>query len=164
MDILKDGTLDLPHEVLERLDLLVCSVHYLFELSAADQTDRILRALDNPFYCILGHPTGRQINRRQPYPLEMPRLLRGLSGLGCAVEVNAQPQRLDLNEVHAQMAKEYGVLVAISADAHSTAELGNMHLGVAQARRGWLEAQNVMNTRPLAEFQALIAQKRRVRI
>ena len=145
VDILEDGRLDFPDALLERLDLVVASVHAKFDLGAAKQTDRIIRAMDNPLVSVIGHPTGRLIGERGPYPLEMERLLDAAAARGCALEVNANPVRLDLDDVHCRMAAERGVLVAISTDAHSTGGLGNMRYGVDQARRGWIEPADVLN-------------------
>ena len=149
LDILEDGALDLPDSVLDELDLVVCSVHYKFDLSQERQTERILRAMDNPHVNILAHPSGRLIGERKAYAVDMERLVEGARERGCFLEVNAQPARLDLNDVHCRMAKEAGVKVSISTDAHSGANLGNLRYGVDQARRGWLEAGDVLNTMSL---------------
>lgn len=156
VDILEDGSLDLPDDILKRLDLTVCSVHYKFDLSEDAQTGRIIRAMDNPHFNILGHPTGRLIGEREPYPLDLERLFAAAIERGCFVEINAQPERLDLSDVHARMAKEMGLKLAISTDAHTTATLGNMRYGVDQARRGWLEPGDVLNTRSWAELKRLL--------
>lgn len=149
LDILEDGTLDLPDSVLDELDLVVCSVHYKFDLSQERQTERILRAMDNPHVNILAHPSGRLIGERKAYAVDMERLVEGARERGCFLEVNAQPARLDLNDLHCRMAKEAGVKVSISTDAHSSANLGNLRHGVDQARRGWLEAGDVLNAMSL---------------
>jgi DNA polymerase (family 10) len=149
LDILEDGTLDLPDSVLDELDLVVCSVHYKFDLSQERQTERILRAMDNPHVNILAHPSGRLIGERKAYAVDMERLVEGARERGCFLEVNAQPARLDLNDIHCRMAKEAGVKVSIRTDAHSTANLGNLRYGIDQARRGWLEAGDVLNAMSL---------------
>ena len=149
LDILEDGTLDLPDSVLDELDLVVCSVHYKFDLSQERQTERILRAMDNPHVNILAHPSGRLIGERKAYAVDMERLVEGARERGCFLEVNAQPARLDLNDLHCRMAKEAGVKVSISTDAHSSANLGNLRHGVDQARRGWVEAGDVLNAMSL---------------
>ncbi|GAB6067762.1 DNA polymerase/3'-5' exonuclease PolX [Methylothermus subterraneus] len=156
VDILEDGSLDLPERVLKDLDLTVCSVHYQFHLSAKKQTERILRAMDNPYFNILAHPTGRLINQRQAYEIDLERIMQGARERGCILEINAQPERLDLNGEHCLMAREIGVKLAISTDAHSALGLNLMRYGVAQARRGWLSKDQIVNTRPLRELLRLL--------
>jgi len=156
VDILEDGSLDLPDSVLARLDLVVGAVHSKFDLSRARQTERILRALEHPHFTILAHPTGRLIEERPPYDVDMARIIRGARDRGCFLELNAQPDRLDLLDTHCQMAREAGVLVSIASDAHSTLDLLHLRYGVGQAQRGWLEKRDVLNTRPLAELRKLI--------
>jgi DNA polymerase (family 10) len=150
VDILEDGSLDLPDSVLAELDLTVCSVHYRFDLSRKKQTERILRAMDNPHFRILGHPTGRLLNERDPFEVDMERLVEAAVERGCVLEVNAQPSRLDLRDVDCQMARERGTKLAISTDAHHAANLDLMRFGVDQARRGWVRPADVINTRDLA--------------
>lgn len=156
VDILADGELDLPDEVLSRLDLVVAAVHYKFDLPREKQTERIIRALDNRYVSILAHPTGRLIEERPPYELDMERVIMAAKERGCFLEINAEPDRLDLTDLAAKAAKELGVRIAISTDAHSTAALDCMRFGVDQARRGWLEPDDVINTRPLAELKKLL--------
>jgi DNA polymerase (family 10) len=158
VDILEDGTLDLPDELLQQLDLVVCSIHSKFNLPGEQQTERVLRALEHPCCHILGHPTGRMINKRPPYNLDMERVLDAAAAHGCCIEINAQPDRLDVHDVHARMAKERGVRLAISTDAHSIAELDYLRFGVDQARRGWLEARDVLNTHSLRDLRCLLSQ------
>ena len=146
VDILADGS----------LDLVIASVHSKFDLSRAAQTERIIRAMDNPHVSILGHPTGRLIGVREPYEVDMERVIASAHERGCHLELNAEPERLDINDIHAQAAKSVGVKIAISTDAHSTAALGYMRFGVDQARRGWLEPADVINTRPLTELRKLL--------
>jgi DNA polymerase (family 10) len=157
LDILEDGSLDLPDSILSRLDLAVCAVHSKFNLPRARQTERILAAMDNPYFTILAHPTGRLIGERAAYELDMLALVRKARRRGIALELNAHPDRLDLNDVHCRMAKDEGALVAISSDAHSADGLAVLRYGVGQARRGWLERNDVLNARPLAELRRLIA-------
>lgn len=157
VDILEDGSLDLPDHVLARLDLVLGAVHSKFELSPARQTQRILRAMEHPHFTMLAHPSGRLIQQRPPYDVDMPRIIREAGRRGCFLELNAQPERLDLFDTYCHMAKEEGVLVSINSDAHSTFEFDNLRFGVGQARRGWLEKQNVLNTRSLEELRVLIA-------
>lgn len=161
LDILVDGTLDLPDDVLSELDLVVAAVHYTFDLSRAKQTKRILRALENPYVTILAHPSGRLIDEREPCDVDMEQVLRKAKDVGSFVELNAQPDRLDLIDTHCRRAKELSVLVSIATDAHSTAELDFMKHGIGQARRGWLESTDVLNTRPYAELASLLARRRR---
>ncbi|MHA3770380.1 DNA polymerase/3'-5' exonuclease PolX [Verrucomicrobiota bacterium sgz303538] len=156
VEILEDGSLDMPDEILAELDLTVCSIHYKLELPAARQTERILRAMDHPSFRILGHPTGRLINRRRPCDIDMERIMRAAAERGCFLEINAQPDRMDLSDVHCKMAKELGVRLVISTDAHRTSDLEYMRLGVAQARRGWIEANDVVNTRKLPELLRML--------
>ncbi len=156
VDILADGSLDLPDEVLSRLDIVVAAVHYKFDLSRDEQTERIIRAMDNRHVSILAHPTGRLIEERAPYDIDMDRVMTAAKERGCCLELNAEPDRLDLTDVAAKAAKELGVQIAISTDAHSTAGLAYMRYGVDQARRGWLEPGDVINTRPLRYLKKLI--------
>jgi DNA polymerase (family 10) len=147
VDIMEDGSLDLPDDVLERLDVVILAVHSHFDLSADQQTERIMRAMDNPNGNVVAHPTGRQIGKRPAYQVEMGRLMDAALERGCFLELNAQPDRLDLDDVYCKMAKDRGLKVAISTDAHGTEELTFMRYGVYQARRGWLEPGDVLNTR-----------------
>ncbi len=156
VDILEDGTLDLPDRVLKELDFVLCSVHYNTKLSEKKQTDRIIRAMDNPYFNILAHPTGRLIGERGPYAMNIEKILHAAKERGCYLEINAAPQRLDLNEFHAKMAKDIGVKLSVSTDAHSIDNLYNMRLGVYQARRGWLEKDDILNTRPWKELKKLL--------
>jgi DNA polymerase (family 10) len=156
VDILKDGTLDLEDDMLEQLDLVVVSIHSFFNLSQAEQTDRVLAALHHPQVNVLAHPTGRVINRRDPIQLDIDEVLRAAADLGVAVELNAHPSRLDLKDTHLMRARELGVKIVISTDAHRAAELDLMHYGVEQARRAWLESDDVLNTLPLKGFLAAI--------
>jgi len=156
VDILEDGSLDLPDGVLARLDLVVGAVHSRFDLSRARQTERILRAMDHPHFTLLAHPSGRLIEKREPYDVDMLRIIRHARQRGCFLELNAHPERLDLLDSQCQSAKEEGVLVSINSDAHSTFDFANLRYGVGQARRGWLEKSDVLNTRPLAALRKLI--------
>jgi len=159
VDILEDGSLDLPDSVLSRLDVVVAAVHGHFGLSRARQTGRILAALDNPLVRILAHPTGRLIGEREPYDVDMLAVMRKARSRGVALELNAHPDRLDLNEVHCRMAKDEGVMVAIGSDAHGVDGFEVLRYGVGQARRGWLEAGEVLNTRPLAGVRRWLAKR-----
>jgi DNA polymerase (family 10) len=155
-DILEDGSLDMPENILKKLDLVVCSVHNLFSLSREKQTERIIRAMQQPYFLILGHPTGRLIDERGPYDVDMEKLLRAARDYGCIMELNAQPDRLDLDDVYCKMAKDMGVMITIGSDAHSAFDLDFMRFGVTQARRGWLEAGNILNTRSWKELQRIL--------
>ena len=155
VDILEDGSLDLPNGILGQLDLTVCAVHYKFNLSRRKQTERIIRAMDNPYFNILAHPTGRLLNEREPYDLDMEQIMAAALERGCFLEVNAQPVRLDLTDLHCKMAKDMGVKVAISTDAHRTTDLEFMRFGVGQARRGWLEPTDIINTLPFKKLKRL---------
>lgn len=156
VDILDDGSLDLPNDVLKHLDLTVCSIHYKFNLSRKQQTERVLRAMGNPYFNILGHPSGRLINERQPYELDLEKVMRAAKDSGCFLELNAHPDRLDLTDDNCLLAKEIGLKLAISTDAHSINGLDLMRFGIGQARRGWIEASDVINTRPLNQLKKLI--------
>lgn len=159
LDILDDGTLDLPDAILKDLDLTVCAVHYNFKLSREKQTERIIRAMDNPYCNILAHPSGRLIDRRAPYDVDMERLIQAAKERGVFLEVDSQPDRLDLVDIHCKLAKDLGMKVAVSTDAHSIADLNFLRFGIGQARRGWLEAADVINTRPLEELRKLLRRK-----
>ncbi len=156
VDILEDGRIDLPDSILERLDLRVCAVHSKFDLPRDKQTERIIRAMDNPLFNVLAHPTGRLIGSRAACEIDMERVMKAAQERGCILEVNAQPERLDLTDLHCRMAKDLGVKVVISTDAHSTGDLGLLRFGISQARRGWLEAEDVINTRSWREVAKLL--------
>jgi DNA polymerase (family 10) len=156
VDILEDGALDLPDDVLSECDLVVGAVHSKFHLSRAKQTERILRAMDHPHFTILAHPTGRLLDTREPYDVDMLKIIRGARERGCFLELNAHPERLDLLDIYCQMARDEDVLVAISSDAHSAQDFDNLVYGVGQARRGWLEKKDVLNTRSLKLLKPLL--------
>jgi DNA polymerase (family 10) len=158
VEILEDGRLDLPDRVLKQLDLVIGSIHSRFGLPIQQQTERILRAMDQRFFTILAHPSGRLINEREPYAVDLAAIIRKARERGCFLELNANPQRLDLTDIGCQMAKEAGVLVAINTDAHSVAEFGQLRYGIGQARRGWLEKKDVLNTRPLDDLRKRLKQ------
>jgi DNA polymerase (family 10) len=153
VDILKDGNLDLPDETLAELDVVVVSVHTFMDQDRTTMTDRVIRALRHPAVDILAHPTGRLLNRREPFDMEVEPVLEAAAELGVAVELNANPNRLDLSDTHVSRARALGVKVVISTDAHSPKGLGNMRFGVDQARRGWLEPDDVLNCLPLDGLQ-----------
>jgi len=156
VDILKDGSLDLADDILKELDMVIGAVHSDFRLSRQKQTERILRAMDNPWFNILAHPSGRLINARDPYEVDLERLIEAAAERGCFMELNAHPDRLDLNDVFCKTAKDLGVKIAVSTDAHSIDSLDYMRLGVLQARRGWLEPDDVLNTRSWKALKILL--------
>jgi len=154
VDILRDGTLDYPDELLAELDVVVASVHSHLNLPEAEQTERLVRAIANPHVDIIGHPFGRVIGRREPMALDFRRILEACARTGTALEISASPSRLDLSAEPTRMAKEFGVRLVINTDAHSVRELELLPYGVAQARRGWIEPQDVVNTMELPELLA----------
>jgi DNA polymerase (family 10) len=160
VDILEDGTLDLPDAVLAELDVVIAAVHSRFDLSRERQTERIVRALAHPAVGILAHPIGRLIDRREPYDVDMLKVVRKAKASGVFLELNAHPERLDLIDTHCRMAKDEGVLVSVNSDAHSALEFDNLKFGIRQARRGWLEKADVLNTRGVAEVKRLLRQRR----
>jgi DNA polymerase (family 10) len=160
VDILADGTLDLDDETLASLDIVFVSLHSSLGLSPERQTARIVRALRNPHVHVLGHATGRLINRRRGARFDLDEICRVAAGEGVLMEINAQPERLDLDDISARRAQELGASFVISTDAHSTEELRFMRWGVDQARRGWIERKHVANSRPLDELMTLLAKPR----
>jgi DNA polymerase (family X) len=154
VDILADGSLDFPDEVLAELDFVVVAVHSGFGQSRERVTERVIRALRNPYVDLLAHPTGRLIERRDGYEVDVERVLQAAAGEGVAVEINAAPDRLDLNDTWARRAKELGVMLAINTDAHAPSHLDFMRYGVAVARRAWIERGNVLNALPLEKLLA----------
>ena len=156
VDILEDGSLDLPDDILKELDLVVCAIHYNMNLSKQKQTKRILKAMENPYTNILAHPTGRKINERKGYDIDMEKIMKEAKNQGFFLEINSNPDRLDLNDKYIKQAKETGLKLAISTDAHSIDNLEYMKYGVAQARRGWLEKDDVINTRSWKDLKKLL--------
>ena len=156
VDILEDGSLDMSDEVLKRMDVVLIAIHYKFNLSKERQTARILKAFENPYVNILAHPTGRMIGLREPMALDMHKILQEAKDRGIAMEINAQPERLDLNDIYAKMAKEMGVKMAVNTDAHNVFSLRYMEYGINQARRGWCEKEDILNTRSLKELKKFL--------
>jgi DNA polymerase (family 10) len=156
VDILGDGSLDLEDEMLAGLDIVLVSLHSRFDLPEAQQTERVLRALEHPEVNIFCHPTARLINRRKPVEMDMERVLSRAAELGVAVELNSNPHRLDLKDSHLRLAREVGCKVVISTDSHRTSELDLMRFGLEQARRAWLEPQNVLNTLPYKKLMGAL--------
>ena len=159
VDVLEDGSLDLPDAALAPLEVVIAAVHSKFDLTRAAQTRRILVALDHPKVGILAHPLGRLIDRREPYDVDMLAVIRKCKTRGVALELNAHPERLDLTDVHCRMARDEGARVSINSDAHSEHEFDNLAFGIGQARRGWLEKNDVINTRPLRDVRKWLAGK-----
>jgi DNA polymerase (family 10) len=146
VDILKDGSLDYPENILEKLDVVVASIHNGFNMDESTMTKRIIRAIENKYTHIIGHPTGRLLGKRDPYAVNMDAIIDASAENGKSLEINAYPDRLDLKDVHVRKAKEKGVIITINTDAHSIVDLNFMKYGLYTARRGWLEKKNVLNT------------------
>jgi len=156
-NIRADGTLDIPNGVLAKLDFVIASVHSAFRQDQQRMTERIVRAVSNPYVQVLGHPTGRLLGEREPYDLDFDRLLEAARANGVALEINASPYRLDLNDAHARRAKEAGIPLVINTDTHTLAEFDHIHLGVATARRAWIEKKDVLNALPLKQLLKRLA-------
>jgi DNA polymerase (family X) len=154
VDILADGALDLDDEVLAQMDVVIASVHTLFNQPEQQMTERVLRAVENPYVRILGHPTGRLLLRREPFALDMGAVLRRGAELGVAMEHNAAPERLDLNDRDLRLAKELGCKIVMSSDSHDSRNLGKMDYGAMQLRRAWLRPGDVLNTQNASGFLA----------
>jgi DNA polymerase (family 10) len=156
VDILESGELALPDSVLETLDLVVGAVHSHFDLAARKQTARLLRAIDHRCFSILAHPLCRLIGDREPIRLDMERVISACAARGCFLELNSQPQRLDLPDAQCQLAREHEVLVSVASDAHRGSDFGLLAHGVIEARRGWLEPSDVLNTRGAPDVRKLL--------
>jgi DNA polymerase (family 10) len=156
VDILADGALDLEDETLAQLDIVIASVHTRFEQSREEMTARVIRAIENPYVRILGHPTGRLLLRREPFALDIGAVLRRAAELGVAMEHNAAPERLDLNDRDLRLAKEMGCKVVINSDSHDSRNLGRMDYGVRQLKRAWLVPGDVLNTLDAKAFMAAL--------
>jgi len=163
-DILADGSLDYPDDVLQRFDFVVASIHSRFALDRKAQTERLLRAIANPFTTIIGHMTGRQLQRRPGYAIDVEKVLRACAKDDVAVEINAHPWRLDLDWRWHQTALDFGCMMSINPDAHSIRELDHIHWGVEMARKGGVPANRVLNAMPLSEITRYLAKKRRSRL
>lgn len=159
-DIRPDGSLDLADDCLAALDLVVASVHSAFNQDHQQMTDRLLRAIENPYVDILGHPTGRLLLKREPYPFDVAAVIDAAAARGVALEINCQIDRLDLNDVHAKLARDRRARLVISSDAHSRTAVGSLRWGVLVARRAWLEPVHVLNTRPFDEFRRSLRRNR----
>ncbi len=152
VDILLDGSLDLEDETLAQLDIVIASVHSGFNQTGEEVTARVLRAAENRYVHILGHPTGRKVLQREPYKIDLAQLLPAAARLGVAVEHNASPARADLSDLHMRLAKEQGCKLVVNTDAHATDQLDQMDDGIVQLRRAWLSAEDLLNTRPVEEL------------
>lgn len=153
VEIRNDGSLDYPDSILNNLDFTVGAVHSGFKMSEKEMTERIVTAMSNDYLTILAHPTGRVLEQREPYQVDVDTIIDTASEKGVFLELNALPERLDLNDLNCRKAKEKGVTIAIGTDAHSLAQLNYMMFGVATGRRGWLEKSNILNTRSLKEVE-----------
>jgi DNA polymerase (family X) len=160
VDILPDGSLDFSDEILKQLDVVTASVHSNFGMPREAMTKRIIKALQNKYVNVLSHPTGRLIGQREPYEVDIEKIIKTAKGTGTYLEVNSYPDRLDLSDVHCRRAKAEGVKLAINTDAHAALQLNLMKYGVTTARRGWIEKADVINTFPLAKLLKLLYAKR----
>ena len=159
VDILKSGSLDYPDKILEKLDVVIAAIHSSFGMGEAEMTERIISAIESEFTHIISHPTGRLLNRREPYQVNVDALIDAAAENNTSLEINAYPERLDLKDVHSRLAKERGVMLSINTDAHGSADLGLMIYGIYTARRGWLEKKDVLNTLPLAELMKWLGER-----
>ena len=150
-----DGSLDFSDDILKKLDIVIASIHRNFKLPKEQMTERILCALENKYVNIFGHPTTRQINIREPIEFDKKEVFKFCADRGVILEANASPMRLDLKDIDTKEAISSGCKIAINTDAHNTNQLNNMQFGVATAKRGWAEAKDVVNTRPLASLQKI---------
>ena len=156
VDIKADGSLDHSEEVLRQLDVVVGAIHSKFNMTVDEMTDRIIKAMSTGLINIIAHPTGRIVGVREPYPVDMPKIIEAAKKYGVMLELNSYPERLDLNDSHCRLAKEIGVMVAISTDSHNRLHLDYIRYGIHTARRGWLEKDDVLNTRPLKEVLKIL--------
>ena len=160
-DILRDGSLDFPDQILAELDFVVVSIHSVFNLSEADMTQRIIRAIQNPLVTILAHPTGRLLLQRDGYAVDIPAVLDAAAATGTWVELNAAPKRLDLDWRWWPLAKQKGIKCVINPDAHRVERLQDLWFGIGAARKGWLTREDVMNCLPLGKIEAALQAKRK---
>ncbi|MBA7713129.1 DNA polymerase/3'-5' exonuclease PolX [subsurface metagenome] len=160
VDIRADGSLDLPHEILSHLDIVIAAVHSAMNQTEVRMTRRVLSAIENPDVDIIAHPTCRLLGEREPVAIDMEAILQAAAKNNKVLEINAMPERLDLNDIHAFRARELGIKLAIETDAHSVAHFSFMRFGVAVARRAWCEPQHVLNTLGLEELLPLFDRDR----
>jgi DNA polymerase (family 10) len=154
-NILPDGSLDYEDALLDQLDWVIASVHTSFQMGTKQMTERMIAAIEHPLVDAIGHPTGRKIEKRQPYGLDIERVIEAAARTGTMIEINASPDRRDLNDINARAAAAAGVRILIDSDAHSTDEFDVLRYGIATARRGWLTAEQVANTRSWNDFAPL---------
>lgn len=159
VDIKADGSIDHDRDILEQLDVVVGAVHSKFNMTMEEMTERIIKAMSTGLINIIAHPTGRIVAVREPYPVDMSRLMQAAKEYNVILELNSYPDRLDLNDSHCRLAKDMDVMVAISTDSHNRQHLDYIRFGVHTARRGWLEKKNVLNTRPLSEVLKILKRK-----
>ena len=159
-DILQDGRIDFESAILERLDFVIASIHSRFNMTPPEMTARLLAAMDNPHLTIIGHPTGRLLLSRDPYGLDLDAVIEKAAATGVALEVNADPHRLDLDWRVLRRAREAGAAISIGADAHNAAGIKYVDFGVAMARKGWLGPDDILNARPLEDFLAYACRRR----
>ena len=159
-DILQDGRVDYEEKVLERLEFVIASVHSRFNLGKTEMTARMLAAMDNPYLTIIGHPTGRLLLSRDPYPIDLDAVIEKAAATGVALEINADPHRLDLDWRVLRQARDTGAMISIGADAHNVAGLGYVEYGVGMARKGWLRREDVLNTQPADHFVSFARRRR----
>jgi len=162
VDIKADGTLDHSEKALKKLDVVLATIHSKFNMTEEDMTKRIIDAIETGLVNIIAHPTGRLLTGREPYPVNMEKLLEAAKKHNVAMEINAYPDRLDLNDVHCKMAKDMGVMLVISTDTHHYLQMDYMRFGVNNARRGWVEKKDVLNTRPLNGLLKILKRSHRV--
>jgi DNA polymerase (family 10) len=151
-NILKDGSIDIKNEALKELDYAIAGIHSSFKMEKSKMTGRIIRAMKNPHIHIISHPTGRLLKKRDEYQIDFGRVLKAAKEFGVVLEINSFPERLDLNDQNIRLAKEAGVRMAINTDSHRKDQMRYIRLGVAQARRGWAEKKDIINTRPLKQL------------
>jgi DNA polymerase (family X) len=159
-DIMADGRLDYDPQILDTFDYVIGSIHSRFSMDGEAMTNRVLAALDDPHLTVLAHPTGRLLLSREPYAIDVEAVLEKAVQVGVAVELNADPHRLDLDWRYCRQAKELGVTIAIGPDAHSPAGLDNVHFGIGMARKAWLEAGEILNTRSAEDVLAFVRKRR----
>lgn len=161
VDILSDGSIDFPDNLLEKLDIVIASIHSGFKQGKEKITERMIAAVHNPYVNVIAHPTGRLIGRREGYEVDLDKVMEACAETGTALELNCYYDRLDLNDINCRRAKAAGVMISISTDSHNIDQMWMMELGVGIARRGWLEAKNVINTLPLNDLKAFCRKKRK---